>query len=282
MFAIEVPGFNLHDTFKSKQSLMWDMKLTLDGAAYTVVNGSHSCKVSQVKNRILVSGSEEDFFRVWFPYFDLSVDYIDLDKVCGRLCYPIAKASKLSNGVHMLNIDPFEAMLTQVLWWKCDSNEAKRKLRIICDLAGSHKKKNYRQVGHVEHCMIPTYDEFMERKELLEDVLSPRDLNKVVYLYNWFEDLREHLVDSELLSVDLEEVELALKHSNLFKPVQTARIMRDAYGVRDKMCIPKRMWKKVSEATWCDDEEEVNKELNEMLQGKSAYVGLLMQSAYGV
>lgn len=282
MFALESPGFNLHDTFMSRQSLMWDMRPTLDGAAYTVVNGSHSCKVLQAKNRLLVSGSEEDFFDVWFNYFDLSTDYIELDKACGRLCYPISKASKLSNGVHMLNIDPFESMLTQTLWWKCDSKAARRKLRLICERTGSHKKKNYNGIGSVEHCMIPTYDEFMKGKELLEDVLGLYTMNRVVYLYNWFEDFRRHLVASEGHSIDIEEVVFILNCSKLFKPVQVQRILRDAYGVRDRMCMPKRMWSQVSEALWCDDEEEVNEELNEALHGKSAYAGILMQSAYGV
>lgn len=282
MFTIEVPGFSLYDTFMSKQSLMWDMKLTLDGVCWTVVNGDYSCKVSQVKERILVSGSEEDFFDVWFPYFDLSVDYTELDRQSRKLCAPICKASKLVHGVHMLNINPFESMLTQALWWKCDSLGAKQKLKKVCELTGRHRKRNYKEIGSTEHCFIPTYDEFMYGKELLEGVLSPRDLNMCISLYNWFKDFKCHLIASEGHSIDIGEVEILLDHSGLFKPAQVRRVMRDAYGDRSRMCAPKRMEKQVMESSWYFDPEEIDEEVNEVLHGKAAYAGLLMQSAYGV
>lgn len=282
MFVIEVPGFSLHDTFKSNQSLMWDMRFTLDGVCYIIVNDNHSCKVSQTKNRLLVSGSEEDFFAVWFPYFDLGTDYVELDKQAMHLCYPIAKAAKCTKGVHMLNVNPLESMLTQALWWKCDAQAAKAKLKTVCKIAGTHKKKNYKEIGSIEHCYIPTYDEVMDHEKLLEDILSPRDFRMVVSLYEWFEGLRCHLIASKGYDNDIKSITMLLEDSALFKPAQIARILRDAYGVRDHICAPKRMWKQVSDSMWLDDEEEVDEEINSVLHGKAAYAGLLMQSAYGV
>lgn len=282
MFAIEVPGLSLRDTFASRQSLMWDLCMTLDGPCWLVTDGGKACKASQRGDRLLITGSEEDFFDTWFDYFDMSVDYTELDREARRLCLPISRAARLARGVRMLNIDPFESMLTQALWWGCDSTAAKAKLRAVCRLTGNVKKKSYNGVGAVEHVFIPGYDDLMANLWRLEGVLSRRDVNKVVSLYNWFEDLSGLLVAPEGQAIDVDCVRALLSGSGLFRPVQVNRVMRDAYGVRDRLCAPKRLASEVHSAMWIEGEEEMNEELNEALHGKAAYAGLLMQSAYGV
>lgn len=280
MFAITVPGFSLANTFDSRQSLMWRKVLTLDGECYIVVHRDMFCKVSQVKDRILVSGSEEDFYDVWFDYFDLSVDYTMLDMECKTMCYPVARASRQVDGVHMLNIDPIESMLTQLLWWKCDSIRARNRLRMICDLAGTHKKRSYPGVGQVEVALIPTLDELNGHQKLLEDILGPIATNRVISLFEFIECHQGLLDASERF--DLFDVRDWLHESGLYTERQIARILRDSYGFREQLCAPKRMERDI--LRWSDEPtaSEWSKSASLKLGLNVAYAGMLVQTAVGV
>lgn len=280
MVAITVPGFNLDYTFNAKQSLMWRKVFSFDGHYYIVVNGCNTCRISQVKDRILISGSEEDFFDIWFKYFDLDVDYVMMDRACRSLGYVISRASRLAYGVHMLNIDPVESMLTQLLWWKCDSYRARNKLRLLCNVAGIHKCYHYNGIGTVDIAFMPTLDRLNANRELLRKVLTSSATSKVMALVKLIES-RPGLLDASQ-RFDLLDVVNWLKESKLFHPRQIARILRDAYGFRERLCAAKRIEDKVLRSSICDTEEEWSWLASEKLGTNVAYAGLLAQSAIGV
>lgn len=280
MFAITVPGFSLANTFDSRQSLMWRKVFTIDGECYIVTHRDKFCKVSQAKDRILVSGSEEDFYDVWFDYFDLSVDYAALDMECKTMCYPVARASRCVYGVHMLNLDPVESMLTQLLWWKCDSIRARDRLRTICDLAGTHKKRSYPGVGQVEVAFIPTLEELNGHQKLLEDILGPIATSRVVSLFEFIESHQGLLNASERFG--MLDIRDWLLESGFYTERQTARILRDGYGFREQLCAPKRMERDI--LRWSDEStaSEWSKSASSKLGLNVAYAGMLVQTATGV
>lgn len=280
MVAITVPGFSLDYTFDAKQSLMWQKAFSFDGHCYIVVNGQNVCRISQVKDRILISGSEEDFFNVWFKYFDLDVDYTTLDRACRSLSYIVSKVSRLAYGVHMLNIDPVESMLTQLLWWKCDSYRAKNELKLLCNVAGTRKSYRYNGVGTVDIAFMPTLDQLKANEELLNKVLMPSVAEKVMALVKLIES-RPGLLDVSK-RFDLFDIVDWLEESKLFRPRQIARILRDAYGFRERLCAAKRIESKVLQSSICDTEEEWSWLASEKLGANVAYVGLLAQSVIGV
>lgn len=280
MVAITVPGFSLDYTFNAKQSLMWQKVFTFDGHCYIVVNGQNACRISQAKDRILISGSEEDFFDIWFKYFDLDVDYTVLDKACRSLGYIISRASRLAYGVHMLNIDPVESMLTQLLWWKCDSYRARNKLRLLCNVAGTRKSCHFNGIGTIDVASMPTLDQVNASKKLLHKVLTPPIASKVIALVKLIES-RPGLLDASQ-RFDLFDVVNWLEESKLFRPRQIARILRDAYGFRERLCAAKRIESRILQSSICDIEEEWSWLASEKLGANVAYAGLLAQSAIGV
>lgn len=280
MVAITVPGFSLDYTFNAKQSLMWQKVLTFDSHCYVVVHKQSTCKISQVKDRILVSGSEEDFFNVWFEYFDLGADYIALDRACRSLGYIISRASRLAYGVHMLNINPVESMLTQLLWWKCDSHRARNRLRLLCSIAGAHKSCHYNGVGTIDVALLPTLEQLNANKELLSKVLTSSVASKVIALVKLIES-RPGLLDASQ-RFDLFDIVDWLEESKLFRPRQIARILRDAYGFRERLCATKHIESKVLQSSVCNTEEEWSWLASEKLGTNVAYAGLLVQSAIGV
>lgn len=280
MIAITVPGFSLDDTFNAKQSLMWQKVFTFSSHCYIVVHKQSTCKISQVKDRILVSGSEEDFFDVWFKYFDLDVDYIALDRACRSLGYIISRASRLAYGVHMLNVDPVESMLTQLLWWKCDFYRARNKLRLLCSIAGTRKAHHYDGIGMVDVAFVPTLDQLNANKGLLRNVFASSELSKIVSLMKLVES-RPGLLDASQ-RFDLFDVVNWLEESKLFRPRQMARILRDAYGFRERLCATRRIEGKILQSSICDTEEEWSWLASEKLGANVAYAGLLAQSVIGV
>lgn len=280
MVAITVPGFSLDCTFNARQSLMWRKVFTFDGHCYIVVNGQSACRISQVKDRILISGSEEDFFDIWFEYFDLDVDYTALDRACRSLGYVMSRASRLAYGVHMLNIDPVESMLTQLLWWKRDSCRARNELRLLCSVAGTRKSYYHNGIGTVDIALMPTLDQLNANKEFLSKVLTYSVASKVMALVKLIES-RPGLLDASQ-RFDLLDIVDWLKESKLFHPRQIARILRDAYGFRERLCAARRIESKVLQSSICDTEEEWSWLASEKLGTNVAYAGLLAQSAIGV
>lgn len=280
MVTITVPGFSLDYTFNAKQSLMWQKVFSFDGHCYIVVNGQSACRISQVKDRILISGSEEDFFDIWFKYFDLDVDYTALDRACRSLGYVMSRASRLAYGVHMLNIDPVESMLTQLLWWKCDSCRARNELRLLCSVAGTRKSCYFNGIGTVDIALMPTLDQLNANKELLSKVLTSSVASKVMALVKLIES-RQGLLDASQ-RFDLLDVVDWLEESKLFRPRQIARVLRDAYGFRERLCAVRRIESKVLQSSVCDTEEEWSWLASEKLGTNVAYAGLLAQSAIGV
>lgn len=280
MVAITVPGFSLDYTFNSKQSLMWQKVFTFDGHCYIVVNGQSVCRISQVKDRILISGSEEDFFNIWFKYFDLDVDYTMLDKACKSLGYVMSRASRLAYGVHMLNVDPVESMLTQLLWWKCDSCRARNELRLLCSVAGTRKSYHFKGIGTVDISLMPTLDQLNTSKGFLNKVLTPSVASKVMALVELIESCPGLLDASQRF--DLFDVADWLRESKLFHPRQIARVLRDAYGFRERLCAAKRIEGRILQSSVCDTEEEWSWLASERLEANVAYAGLLAQSAIGV
>lgn len=280
MVAITVPGFSLDGTFNTKQSLMWQKVPTFNGHCYIVVHKQSTCKISQVKDRILISGSEEDFFDIWFKYFDLGVDYTALDRACKSLGYVISRASRLAYGVHMLNVDPVESMLTQLLWWKCDFYRASNKLRLLCSIAGTRKARHYDGIGTIDVAFIPTLDQLNASEGLLRNVFTSSELSKIVSLIKLIES-HPGLLDASQ-RFDLFDIVDWLKESKLFHPRQIARILRDAYGFRERLCAAKRIESKVLQSSICDTEEEWSWLASEKLGTNVAYAGLLAQSVIGV
>ena len=75
MFYMQIPFFSLDKTFESGQNLLW--KKICDGK-YIVTHRNKIVQVEQNRDRFMFSCSQDDFYNIWFEYFDLGTDYMDL------------------------------------------------------------------------------------------------------------------------------------------------------------------------------------------------------------
>lgn len=107
MYVIEIPGLNLNSLFGSLQGIEW---IKIKDYDYLVIDGSNSTRVRQTKQRFLFNCTEEEFYHIWFPYFDISTDYslyilttLECDKPLSTLC-------RRAKGFRVLNNDLYYMM----------------------------------------------------------------------------------------------------------------------------------------------------------------------------
>lgn len=163
MFVIEAPGFSLEDTWRSRQSVLLK-KLHVDtGAAYVIQTCGKLLVASQVKSRLLLHCSEEDFFTTWYQYFHLGVDYSH-DRSELLTARPLLNdAARSAPGVHVLQQQPWEELLTSRLEHELGWHGACDAVDDVCVACfGGTKKKNVPGIGSVRWAPLQSPENTVE------------------------------------------------------------------------------------------------------------------------
>lgn len=163
MFVIEAPGFRLEDTWRSRQSVLLKRMHVDTGYAYVTQSGGKLLVASQVKSRLLLHCSEEDFFSTWYSYFHLGVDYTH-DRSELLVSRPLLNdAVRSAPGVHVLQQQPWDEFLAvrleQELGWHA-ACEAADDMCAAC--FGGFKKKNVPGIGSVKWAPLQTPENTIE------------------------------------------------------------------------------------------------------------------------
>lgn len=112
MYIIEVPFMDLDKIYRSGQSLRW-IKIT-DGK-YIIPYKNKAVKVEQKKQRFIFDCSENDFFEIWWNYFDMCNDYSAFFNTIRQMDDMVKIAANRAKGVHVLKQDFFESLITSVI-----------------------------------------------------------------------------------------------------------------------------------------------------------------------
>lgn len=113
MFFIQIPFFNLDRTYESGQNLLW--KKICDGK-YIVNHRDKIVQIEQNKDRFRLSCNQEDFYNIWFDYFDLGTDYLDMFYKCSYIDKELIKPICVrGNGIRIINQDLFQVTLLSML-----------------------------------------------------------------------------------------------------------------------------------------------------------------------
>lgn len=113
MFYMQIPFFSLDKTFESGQNLLW--KKICDGK-YIVTHRNKIVQVEQNRDRFMFSCSQDDFYNIWFEYFDLGTDYMDLFYNFASIDKEYIKPLCVrASGVHIIRQDSFEVKIKSLL-----------------------------------------------------------------------------------------------------------------------------------------------------------------------
>ena len=83
MFVIEIPYLNLDQIYDSGQAPRW---IKLRESKYVIPYKDKALKIEQQRDRFdfnryrfIMSCSEDEFCNIWFNYFDVETDYMQLN-----------------------------------------------------------------------------------------------------------------------------------------------------------------------------------------------------------
>ena len=164
MFVIDVPYLNLNKTYDSLQVPRWQ-KLRDD--KYVVIYKDKALKVEQKKDRLIMNCSEEEFFEIWFEYFDLKNDYLDLLLKVRRLGGKMKIAANRGKGIHLIKHEPFEAYIQSKLVQYVGHENMGWMINHIASTCGVKHQQAMREAGRVTWFEFPTPEMILENENRL-------------------------------------------------------------------------------------------------------------------
>lgn len=172
MFVIEVPYFNLDKIYESYQAPRW---IKLKESKYIIPHRDKALKIEQQKTRLIMSCSEQDFYDIWFNYFDLKTDYYDVPYIMG-------------NGIHILNQDYFESYVFSRITTNLGYTKANIALNHIAQVCGIEHKQSMREAGRVTWYEWPTPEMILKNFD---------KLGRMGKINKWLNKLCEAIVNDE-------------------------------------------------------------------------------------
>lgn len=168
MFVIDVPNFSIRQTFYSGQTLLWNRyDRNADHTRYTIQHEDKLLGAAQKGDRLLLNCSEEDFFNIWFRYFDIGTDYMKVNHSLRECMGHMREYADYASGVHLLNQGLHESVLASILMYRQNLFNAKRLMRWICENMGEESRKLVKGLGSVKYFTVPTVEQMYEKIYLL-------------------------------------------------------------------------------------------------------------------
>lgn len=177
MFVIEVPHLNLNQIYDSRQVPRW---IKLKDDLYVVIHKDKAIKVQQQQDRfdfnryrLMFSCNEEDFYNIWFEYFDLKIDYSHLNfktKIANKKLRPPCNRAA---GIHILKQDPWELYIYTKLVQNLGYDMAVYAINAIAQDCGIKHQQSIREHGKV------VWYEFPDAVTLHDNLHKLRNLGKV-------------------------------------------------------------------------------------------------------
>lgn len=193
MFVIETSFFNLDQIYNSAQTPRW---IKLKDLHYIIPHKDKALKIQQQndrydlnKCRLIMNCSEEDFYNIWFEYFDLRTDYFEQNMKVRKLGGKFKRIANRGGGIHILNQDIFEAYILGKLIIHVGYSEADTIINHIAKVCGIEHNQSMREAGRITWYEWPTPEMILENFNKLDN------MGKV---NNWLKKLCEAMVNDGL------------------------------------------------------------------------------------
>lgn len=167
MFVIEVPYLDLDQVYDSGQIFRWEK---LREHKYIIVNGDKVAKVEQVRERFMIACTEEDFYNVWYDYFDLEGAYDDICYRAGKIGNDdfMKICSVRGKGVRILKQDLFEMIITFALATATNIPRIRQMVKALCEVCGVRHEQSFQEVGRHVWYEFPTPESIIDNENELK------------------------------------------------------------------------------------------------------------------
>lgn len=192
MFVIDIPYFNLDHIYNSGQAPRW---IKLRDSKYVIPHKDKVLKIEQIRDRydwtkyrLIFGCTEDDFFNVWFKYFDLQTDYFEENKKIKKLGGKFKVIANRGFGIHILNQDPFEAYVFSKIATNAGYEKARVAMNHIAEVCGTSHTQAMREAGKITWYEFPTPEMILEKFD---------ELKKMGKINAWLKRLCEAIVHDD-------------------------------------------------------------------------------------
>lgn len=165
MFVIECPHLSLDQLYKSGQVFRW---LKASENKFVVTHGDRAVKVMQQKDRLAFNCGEEEFYDVWYDYFDMGTDYGELNHAisgCGKY---LKACSVRASGVRILRQDLFETVVSFIISQQQNIPRIRAILDKMCSTMGVKHAQGMSECGRVVWYEFPTPERILQNVDKLD------------------------------------------------------------------------------------------------------------------
>lgn len=136
MFAITVPYLRIEQIFRTNQGLDWKR---MNENKYIVFNKDKIVNVNQLGEHLTFSCSENEFFDVWYNYFDMQTDYSKVYNKVKAIDTQLSSSIKGIDGTRIIHQDFLETMIYSLLRKHCynydlQANKCMKQIKDICGI----------------------------------------------------------------------------------------------------------------------------------------------------
>ena len=173
MFVIEVPYFNLDHIYNSGQAPRWiQLSQSPEKSKYVIPHRNKVLKIEQQRDRydfkrhrFIMSCTEEEFYTIWFDYFDLKMDCLDENNKVKKLGGKFKIPANRGHGIHILKQDKFEAYVLSRVIARAGYENAKHIMNHIAEVCGIGHKQSMREAGQIIWYEFPTPEMILDKFE---------------------------------------------------------------------------------------------------------------------
>lgn len=168
MGVLKTPLFDIDKTLQTQQCLKFRKAWSIDGPKYVAVVGDKLCVANQYSRKgstfTFVMGSDDDYFDVWFDFFDLKHDYLWTDRKLRRCMGPVSYAQKMECGIHLLNVPEWQMLLESFFVSNLPRPRAAYWMEQLCAACCGVKRKNVPGLGSFIWTPVPTVEQFIDAR----------------------------------------------------------------------------------------------------------------------
>ena len=188
MFVINVPYLNLDQIYNSGQVFSW---IKFRDQKYVIPFKDQALKIEQQKDRLIMNCNEEQFYDIWYKYFDMQTDYGDINFKAKHIGEEMKICANRGSGVRIIRQDPFEMVITFCLATATNIPRIKWMVQSIREAYGIKHVQSMREVGKVVWYEFPTPESILANPKKLDNC-------KLGYRKNVIVDICQDIVDGWL------------------------------------------------------------------------------------
>lgn len=191
----DMKDFEPEHIFECGQAFRWKKE---ENKSYTIVHRERILNVSRKGKDIVLEGSnKDDFYNIWYDYFDLGNDYGKIKKELSK--DPILKeAIDFGKGIRILNQDPYETTISFIISANNQIPRIKNSIKLISENYG----EDLGRYKDEEYYSFP-------RPEILANIDQEelKEIARVGFRDKYIVNTSKMIVDKEVILEDLFDLE---------------------------------------------------------------------------